>query len=287
MDYLWETDLVDMTKLSRENDGIKYLLTVIDTFSKYAWVQPLKSKSGSEILKAFSTILEENHRNPQKLRSDQGTEFTNAPSQQYLEKQNIHFYTAKNEPKSAIIECYNRTLKGKMYRHFTALNILQYVDILHDLVNSYNGTFHRSIGMAPNQVSLLNVGLVRRCLQKNSLKETKKMYKYTTGDYVRLSLTKRLFKKGYLNNFTEEVFVIQEHLPRNPPVYTVKDLLDRPTEGTFYMEELQKVTKPEIFHVEQILEKKKHGHQMYYKVWWKGYSKDFDAWLMKNKLESL
>ena len=58
IDYLWETDLVDMTKLSRETDGVKYLLTVIDTFSKYAWVQPLKSKSGSEILKAFSTILE-------------------------------------------------------------------------------------------------------------------------------------------------------------------------------------------------------------------------------------
>ena len=153
-DYLWETDLVDMMKLSRENDGIKYLLTVIDTFSKYAWVQPLKSKSGSEILKAFSIILEENHRKPQKLRSDQGTEFTSAPFQQYLEKQNIHFYTAKNEPKSAIIERYNRTLKGEMYRHFTTLNTLRYVDILHDLVNSYNETFHRSIGMAPNQVNV-------------------------------------------------------------------------------------------------------------------------------------
>ena len=137
----------------------------------------------------------------------------NAPFQQYLEKQNIHFHTAKNEPNSAIIECYNRTLKGKRYRHFTALNILLYVDILHDLVNSYNGTFHQSIGMAPNQVSLLNVGLVRRRLQRNTVKETKKMYKYTTGDYVRLSLTKQLFKKGYLNNFTEEVFVIHECLP--------------------------------------------------------------------------
>ena len=113
------------------------------------------------------------------------------------------------------------------------------------------------------------------------------MYKYTTGDYVRISLTKRLFKNGYLNNFTEEVFIIQECLPRNPPVYTVKDLLDRPIKGTLYTEELQKVTKSEIFRVEQILEKKKRGRQMYYKVRWKGYSKDFDAWLTKNELESL
>ena len=113
---------MDLTKLSHKNYDIKYLLTVIDTFSKYTWVQPLKSKSGSEILKVFSTILEENHHNPQKLRLDQGKEFTNAPFQQYSEKQNINFYTAKTEPKSAIIEPYNRTLKGKMYRHFTALN---------------------------------------------------------------------------------------------------------------------------------------------------------------------
>ena len=70
------------------------------------------------------------------------------------------------------------------------------------------------------------------------------MYKYRTGDYVRLSLTKRLFKKGYLNNFTEEVFVIHERLPQNPPMYTVKDLLDCPIKGTFYTEELQKVSKP-------------------------------------------
>ena len=80
--------------------------------------------------------------------------------------------------------------------------------------------------MAPNQVSLLNVGLVRRHLQRNTVKETKQMYKYRTGDYVWLSLTERLFKK---------------RLPRNPPVYTVKDLLDRPIKGAFYTEELQKV----------------------------------------------
>ena len=101
--------------------------------------------------------------------------------------------------------------------------------------------------MAPNQVSLLNVGVVQRPLQRNAVKETKKMYKYTTGDYVRLRLTKRLFKKHYLNNFTEEVFVIDERLPQNSLVYTVKGLLDCPIEITFYMEELQNVTKPEIF----------------------------------------
>ena len=70
-------------------------------------------------------------------------------------------------------------------------------------------------------------------------------------------------------------------------MYTVKDLLDHPVKGMFHLEELQKVSKLEIFCVEQILKKKKRGRQMYYKVWWKGYSKDFDAWLTKNELELL
>ena len=284
IDYLWEADLVDMTKLSRQNKGYKFLLVVIDTFSKFAFVEPLKNKSGAEILRAFSTILRESKRKPQKLRTDQGTEFTNAPFQNYLRKQEIGFYTANSSVKPSIVERYNKTLKGRMYRHFTALNTLRYVDVLQDLVNSYNATFHRSIGMAPNRVSLLNVGLVRRRLQKRSQKKVKQKYKL--GDYVRLSLAKRLFKKGYMNNFTEEIFVVSECLLRDPPVYKVKDLLDRPIEGTFYTEELQKVTKPDVFRVERILQRKKTGGKIYYKVRWKGYSQDFDSWLTEKELES-
>ena len=107
--------------------------------------------------------------------------------------------------------------------------------------------------------------------------------KYKLGDYVRLSLEKRLFKKGYLNNFTEEIFAIDEVILRDPPVYKVKDLLDRPIEGTFYTEELQKVTKTDVFRVEKVLGEKKVGRQIYYKVRWKGYSSDFDSWITKRE----
>ena len=80
IDYLWEADMVDMSKLTCENDGYKFLLVAIDTFSKFAWVQRLKNKTGPEILRAFSTILQQSKRKPQKLR----TEFTNAPLQNLL-----------------------------------------------------------------------------------------------------------------------------------------------------------------------------------------------------------
>ena len=84
--------------------------------------------------------------------------------QQYLKKKNIHFYTANNEPKASVVERVNRTLKSKLYRYFTAVNSLRYIDVLQDLVDSYNNTYHRSIGRAPATVSLLNVGQVRRKL---------------------------------------------------------------------------------------------------------------------------
>ena len=86
IDYLWEADLVDMSKLSRENKGYKFLLVVIDTFSKVAWVQPLKNKSGPEILKAFSMILEQSKSKPEKLRTNQDTEVINTSFPNYLKK---------------------------------------------------------------------------------------------------------------------------------------------------------------------------------------------------------
>ena len=75
IDYLWQIDLVDMKKFSRINKGIKYLLTSIDVFSKYAWVVPIKSKEGKTSLLAFKKILEKSHRKPEKIQCEQEKNF--------------------------------------------------------------------------------------------------------------------------------------------------------------------------------------------------------------------
>ena len=148
--------------VGKENDGVNYLLVVIDVFSKYVWVRPMKNKTARSLLEAFDSILSEG-RKPEKLRTDKGTEFVNESFRQYLKKKGIQFYTANNEPKASVVERVNRTLKSKLYRYFTAVS-LRYIDVLQDLVDSYNNTYHRSIGRAPATVSLLNVGTVRRKL---------------------------------------------------------------------------------------------------------------------------
>ena len=96
------------------------------------------------------------------------------------------------------MERLNRTLKIKLWTYFIAKNTLHYLDVLLELVSFCNSTYHRSIKMAPNQVSVLNVGLVRRKLYGNLKSKVK--FKFHVGDGVRISKSRRTFKKGYLPN---------------------------------------------------------------------------------------
>ena len=286
IDSLWEADLAFVQDVTKENDGVNYLLVVIDVFSKYVWVRPMKNKTARSLLEAFHSILSEG-RKPEKLRTDKGTEFLNESFQQYLKEKNIHFYTANNEPKAGVVERVNRTLKSKLYRYFTAVNSLRYIDVLQDLVDSYNNTYHGSIGRAPATVSLLNVGQVRRKLYGEITSTAPKKFKFSVGDHVRLSLRKRLFKKGYKMNWTEEIFQITRQLSRTPVVYTVQDLLERPIEGTFYEEELQKVKRPDIFRIEKVLKKRTKNKKTEYLVRWSGYGPDFDSWIQSSDIEPI
>ena len=142
IDSLWEADLAFVQDVAKENDGVNYLLVVcIDVFSKFLWVRPMENKTICSLLHALDSILSQK-RKPEKLRTDKGTEFINESFQQYLKKQEIQFYTATNEPKAAVVERVNRTLKSKLYRCFTGVNSLRYIDVLQDIVDSYNNTYH-------------------------------------------------------------------------------------------------------------------------------------------------
>jgi hypothetical protein len=85
-------------------------------------------------------------RKPAMIQSDKGTEFLNSIFQSMLKRHDVKFYTSENEDiKAVVVERFNRTLKSKMYRYFTHTNTRRYVDVLLDLLNSYNRTYHRSI----------------------------------------------------------------------------------------------------------------------------------------------
>jgi transposase InsO family protein len=153
---LFQADLVDMQSLSRFNDSHRYILTCIDVFSKRAFAVALKDKRGPTVADAFVKIFTDTV--PNLLQTDRGTEFLNTQVQDVFKKYNIrHYWSLNDEIKAAVVERFNRTLKTRMYRYFSARHTNRWLDVLQSLVDSYNKSFHRTIGMAPNDVDSDNM----------------------------------------------------------------------------------------------------------------------------------
>ena len=144
-DNIWGVDLAAMQSLNRKNKGIKYILCVIDLYSKYAFVIPLKDKKGISIVSAFNKIIKQSNRKPNKIWVDQGGEFYNNVFEKWLSDNDINMYSTYNEGKSVVAERFIRTLKNKLYKHMTATGKNVYYDVLHDVVNKYNNTKHSTI----------------------------------------------------------------------------------------------------------------------------------------------
>ena len=146
IDEIWAADLTYIQAFAKDNNGIKYLLTVIDIFSKFVWIVPLKRKTGQEVANVFSRLLKE--RRPSKTWVDKGREFYNKDVQKLVE-----LYSTENGEKPFVIETFNRTMKEKMFKYFFANNTRKFVDVLDLLVDQYNNTLHSSIKMTPMEAS--------------------------------------------------------------------------------------------------------------------------------------
>ena len=113
-------------------------------------------------------------------------------------------------------------------------------------------------------------------------------YKFEIGDQVRINKTKRTFDKGYLPNFSKEIFTISQQIPRQPRVYKLKYYDEEELDGTFYEEELQKVIKEDdVYEVEKILKKEGKGKNERYFVKWLGYPSKFNSWILASEMKDV
>ena len=280
IDDTWQIDLVDVSKIKDENDGNTFLFTCIDVFSKSAWVEIMESKSGKDSVKAFENILNKSKRVPKKIQCDKGSEFFNSLFKKLCKDRNIHLYSTYSELKACVVERFNRTLREKMQRYFTFVDNNRYVEVLNDLVSSYNNSYHRSIKRTPNSVKKedqAEIFLILYGLKNNKNLELKLEFKI--GDKVRISKTKTIFEKGYLPNWTLEYFFIKTIIPSNPPTYILKDLLDEDLAGSFYEKELQKVEQTEeTFRIEKIIKTKTVNKKKFFLIKWLGWPDKFNSW---------
>ena len=256
MDEQWTADLIEVINIAKYNQGYRYLLTVVDVFSKYTWVEPVKNKMGKAVTDTMAKILKHSEgRKPLNLQTDDGKEFYKT-FQALMKQHGIHHFSTSGDTKASVVERFNRTLK-RLYRYFTVKNTLKFVPILQGLVRGYNRSYHQSIQMAPNQVTLTNSADVWETLygKKGEVKKPS----FRVGDRVRLNKKFRPFKKGYLPGWTEEVFVVRRVCLGKIPTYKVEEWDGSEIKGTFYEQDLQKVSvdDDDLFRIDKIVKKQR------------------------------
>jgi len=194
IDEILAADLIKMQVYSDYNDSVKYLLTVIDIFSKHGWMVPLKQKTGAAVAAAFQSIFN-GGRTPKKLWVDKGKEFYNKDVKSSLESKSCSLYSTENEEKSCVVERWNRTMKEEMFKYFSANSTRKYLDVLDEMVTNYNKTWHSLIKMTPSEASLKkNEAAVYRNLYPDHNRQSSKP-KFKIGDMVRITKKKKCLRK--------------------------------------------------------------------------------------------
>lgn len=275
IDDLFQGDLVEMLPYSRENKGYRYILTLINCFSKLGFAIPLKTKQGKEVALALEPIFKQ-HKTAN-FQTDQGKEFFNSHVRTMLRKYNINHYATFSDLKASIVERYNKSLKNSLYKAFTINGKYKWLDLLPVIVKKYNNTKHRTTGMKPKDVTKKHEHLILgRINVKKSI--TKHIPKFKVNDFVRISKHKTIFKKGYLPNWTNEVFRILLVKHTTPVTYMLQDSKGNIVQGGFYEQELSKTETGNVYLVEKVLKRK--GDKVL--VRWLGFDKKDDTWIDKN-----
>jgi hypothetical protein len=286
IDYLWQGDLADVSHLAEHNNGFKFLLTVIDVFSKFTYVRALRKKDSKSVIQAFDSIFADG-RQPMKLQTDKGKEFLNSPFQIRLKELRIQFYVTQNDDiKASVVERFNRTLKVKMWKYFTHNNTYKYTDILQDMVYSYNHSYHRTIGRTPASVTKQDEPAIRARMYGPELGPSKPSL--TVGTKVRIAKARHVFTKGYLANWTTEIFTISQAIATRPPTYRLHDYSGELIDGAFYEEELQRIIKNnDVYKIEKILKTRQRRGKKEYFVKWLDYPDKFNYWVAAKDMSSI
>ena len=238
----YQSDLIDLPRLSRYNNKIRFLLVVICVFSRKAEVIPIKNKTGGQVKLGLQKIFKI-MRPPKTFQTDAGKEYLNSVVRDYLKSLKIKQFHTSSDQKASLVERFIRTFKQKLFRYFTHKNTLYYLDVIPKLVDSYNKRKHGAIGLAPNNVNKRNEKEVWERQYGPYIREKQPKFKFQLNDRVSISKLALAFKKGYLPTMTKECFLIADRLSTNPPTYKLIDETGNLLKGAFYANELQRTRR--------------------------------------------
>ena len=232
IDNIWSLDILDLKDYGPENNrGYRYVLVIIDNFSKFGWTVSLKNKNASLIKNSFENILVNSKRSPNLIESDRGKEFYNNIFQDFLNKNDIKLYSRNSSYGAVFAERFNRTIRDRLKKPVFEKGNGIWIDTLPTITKQYNNKVHSSTKLTPIQASLRkNEGFVYKNLID---KRSKIKPKYKIGDLIRTADLKKTFSKSDTTNWSYKLYKITELINDTIPSYEINNLPERYNESLF------------------------------------------------------
>ena len=289
---LFQSDVVFFTRndLVAQNDGFKYLFTTIDVFTKMAWVYPMKDNKCETVLKCFKDILKKCGEKPQRLNTDRGSELICKKFKSFLKDNTIHHYLSYSLRKCPVVERFNLTIQRLLYKMMNQKNTLKWVTLLDSAMEIYLNRTHRTIKMTPLEAEKNeNATRLRKIyFEKYSKAGGKKQKpKFKVGDTVRIFNERGQFHRGYMEDFSEEVFTISEIDTKLPVTrYKLKEYDGNEIIGSFFQNELISYTPSDFYKID-ILDERGKGKKKEVLVSYRGYPSQYNEWKLLKDIKTL
>ena len=295
IDELYDADLAELPgRFPRANQGVRYLLVVVDVLSRFLFVEPLKFKNADHVIKGFNNIFKKSSRICSRLRSDKGGDFSSLKLSRFLKSKGIIHYYEKTEKKAAFAERAIKEIKLKIYRYINYAGNYKFLHVLPKIVSSYNSSYNRIIETSPDKVTSENEHIIwektyMRTLVKKYNRPESFRYKFKVGDRCRITHERELFFKSFQQTHTEEIFTIVKRLKTQPVTYVLKDDKNEVLKGSFYEKELQTVILPsdKLYKIEKVLRRRQRNRQKEVYVKWEGYSNDYNQWIKADLVKNI
>ena len=284
LNHQWDADLAFL----HPDDGYKGFLLCVDVFSRQAHARAIKTTSAAETIRCFKDIFTDTK--PSQIRSDGGTEFRASKTREFLKERGVVHYISQSTHQANYAESCIKTIKSKLTKYMLHNNTDKWVDVLEDVIYSYNNTLHSALGRTPASITVDNQeeALLQQYVIKTPKVHKKRPFKYAIGDRVRISYRRRAFPRAYDVKWTGEYFtVVKRYRRQSINQYKLKDYNEEPIVGAFYESDLQKIIPPEIFKIDQVVKTKGRGKNQKAYVKWKNWSSRFNSWIDANSLKKL
>ena len=242
-DECWSIDLIDRSSSAKYNKNYKFIFTIIDNHTKYAWAIPLKDKSGKSTTTALKFLIEKEKRKPHKIWSDRGEEFYNTTFLHYLKEQNIQIYSTNSDLKAVFVERFNRTLLDLIKEPMYIEGKGNWLNHINNALDKYNNRVHTTTKMTPFEANKKPIAPPTFVNKPKQPRDSYRSFanpipKFQVGDFVRVPDKKNIYSKGYTTNWNRELFKIHNINKTNPVTYTLDDENGEIIQGKYYEQEL-------------------------------------------------